>query len=433
MTTTSLKTLLESFVEEQAVGRVGTCTGVGSTTTLIDATRFGGPFQPSEWPRGSPIRMTGNGNRAGQKSYVSNYAPATGTLTLDPAMTNASQATDTFVIAKREVCDDIDRMIEALNRGLRRHCKRRVKVPFTYCAGGDLMGSASDWLGVNASITYVEQAHPNAPAQRVMKVQASADGGYATQADTDKKIQVHPGEVWEFWTFGRAPSSAAGTLEFWDRTNTVEIEARFSQGAKTIPVTTLAYVDLRGEFTIPAGCFRLETRQTSSLSGYETEWGPLIMRPRGASRYTSAPHLQSLTRVGDFWTVKGGKSGATSGLESYAFEPVELGYTTQEQGWGFDFSFDESPPFPLFYDELLVYGALTAEADTTACPEELALAAMAYEFFKWADKDASRRGQDDKWVDELNEAWSDLRAARRTWGTVPDLSIHREYSGVASA
>ena len=340
MSSTTLQTLLEQFVEEWHLGRVGTCTSNGTTTTLIDLTRFGGPFSGSAWMNGGPIRMTGAGNRAGQTSNVSNYAPVTGTLTLNPAMTNASQTSDTFIALFSYVADHVDRLIEALNRGLNRHARRRMRVPLTFVPNGDYLAAAATtgWTATDAAAaSYVDLAHPDGYYQRVLQNTASAANGRLTSTT----LKATAGDTWDIATFMRVTTAGdIAALVVYDETNAAAITVTYSTGAAT--TSSLDFVDVRGQFTIPAGSTQISIRLQSSANGDVSQWGPVLAAPQQNQTYTGQTWWEFPHDAGDFFTCIYGASTASPAERSYY--PVTIGYDLDQYGWGQGFKFDRQPP-----------------------------------------------------------------------------------------
>jgi hypothetical protein len=131
----SQATLLRDMVERFGLGRAGTATSA-STTTLVDAPNFGGPQMGGMFPNGSPLRVTSGAGING-KSRRSAIDPSTGTITFDPLITG-NTGTPTFVISN--VVDDIDRIIEAINRTLEEDCTFWQPIPVTSIPDGDFLG-----------------------------------------------------------------------------------------------------------------------------------------------------------------------------------------------------------------------------------------------------------------------------------------------------
>ena len=431
MSSTTLKELLERFLEEHHLGRVGATTAVGDSTSLIDATRFTGG-SGNEWPQRSPIRIT-SGARIGESSYKDDLDPTTGDLTLGQALTGAPGSGAAFVIASTDVVDHIDRFIEALNRGIGRWCKRWMAMLLTYCPGGDFRGASSTadgWAGTNATLAYADMAHPTGHNERVLQVTATSADGYAANSAA---VRARAGDVWRFHGFMRpVTDGATAQILFRDLTAGADIALTFSSGQATC--SEQGGYEFEGTFTVPAGCERIEPRMISVANGTVAEFGPLALAPEGVMEYTARTQMDFAKYAGRFQTRE--PSSGLNGFEQGRFRPVSIGLRGIEQyGWGLGCKFDREPPFPLYVDELSTYAELSSDTGTTPCPKDLALAAMAVEFFGWADRRARRAFGDaaegTRWADDLAEAKEKLDEAVEAWGPEQRFNARREYSGRA--
>lgn len=418
------KTLLDQFTEEQRIGKLGTTSATGDSTSVIDgSTRFAGPKSGNEWARGDPIRIT-SGTRINENTEMSDYEPASGDFTVLPALTGAPASSADFRICKKKYVDHQDRLYEALSRGLNRWAKRRMKVPLTYVTDGDLLGAAvaTYWTGTNATPTYVDLAHPNGHYTRVLNIVTSAANGYAVPAS----IPVHPGDQWDFLTWMRA-NAAASTAEiiFIDVSNSnAVITASYSAGAATTSSRSL--IEVRGTLTIPTGCTLLQIRLSGQENPATVQFGPFIAAPQQNYQYATQARFEWPSRAGKFFTRYPG-GGTADGPEAGAYEPLDIAYPDMEQvGWGIAFQFRDQTPFPLYYEDLLGYADLSAEADSTHCPEDLALAAMAREF--WTNL-ALQHPKNEEFKARAREAMAYWPEANRQFGPKMRPGVQKAYSG----
>lgn len=450
MSSTTLKTILEDFVEEYDLGRVGTTTATDITTTLTDLTRFGGPFAGNEWNRGTPIRITarlavaGGAVTVGSNTYVSDFTPATGLFTVLPALDDAPEIGTNFIVFYPDVVEHSDRMLEALNRFLTRVAERRMRVPFTYVPNGDYLATlvATGWtVNGNAVIAYSELAHPNGWYQRELKLTGGSTGLYVKSTT----LPANAGETWNIGTTIRV--GAAGdiaSIVVQDETAGAAITPTYSKGTGT--TSSLAPVEQIATFIIPTGCTQISIRPTVTANGDIGYFGPWPLAPANATLYTGQTALEYLKRVEGLWTFSAG----TYGPVERRWSPVQYGRHDDQLGWGQGFSFESVPPFPLFADMLLGYPAMVAgdttspasgsaasENDTTACPEPLALAGMAVEFFKHAQASERRKLGDfhapTKWDGPLDDAEAAMVVAQADWNAPKKVSVRKHFAGMASA
>lgn len=450
---TTLKTLLEDFVKEYAGsvgGRVGACTSQGLTSTVIDATRFLAPVSVSEWTRGSPVRMTGatagtaaaQAAKALQSGFLDTYDPSTGTLTVLGTPFTTPTANDTFIIIQKHITDSFDHLIEAANRGLRRWCARRQKVPITEIVGGDLLGTIADWTLSGTSPAYTDEAVPDGLYSRYVHMPRT---GATDTARPTTDMAVMPGDIVDIYTYARLFGGATSWgFRVQDATNgNADIPVSYNQGAATQTLTE-SWTEAAGVITVPTGCYKIRPvyNLTSTTGGMD--FGPLVMTRRFAYNFTAQAMADAVTRrVGDFYYGYQTRAGeAPAGL---TYRKIAVRCDVDNEGFGIVFRFqpDYLRPFPLFYEQLLTYGPLTLMADVTPCPEDLALAAMALEFFEFADMTERRTNQNiyirqrrvsaSRWEADKQEAKETLRLARKAWGCEPKLFHRREYDGRASA
>ncbi len=397
MSSTTLATILAQVVEEFDLGKVGLTTAAGSVTTLVDATRFAGPFAGNEWPRGSPIRIT-SGTRIGDVSYLSDYAPSTGTLTVlsANAFGGAPGSGASFVIGDGSKLDSFDRLIEAANRALNRLTERHMRVPLTFVPDGDLLGAliTTFWSEQNDINTwaYRDLTHPTAYYSRVIRVVTNGVNGFIVGA---APMPAHPGETWDFQYFMRACDASSTALfaiingiTFDAITPTFDTTGHtFSAG--NARVTSQSFIEVRGSFEVPADCTLIEIDMGGAENPATVEFGPIIMAPRGVRTYAGQAWLEKLRSVGKLWTEerRDAAGASVAGPESRAWMPSSSKLIAQDQyGWGQGFTFDGEPEFPIYADMTLAYPDLSADTDTTAAPEDLIVAATALEFFEWADR-----------------------------------------------
>jgi len=388
-----MATCLQDFILENAGrlrARVGVTTAVGTTTTLVDNTRFGGPKNAAEWARGSPIRITkqldAGTARVGQNTFLSAYDPTTGTITVSPAIIQPVIG-DTFIVVQKTIAEDIDRLIEALNRALTRSCLRRMGVPLTYVPNGDLMAAlvSTGWTVFNnATIAYVDNAHPDGWYQRLMQL----TGGTTGQRVASTTLKASPGDTWNLAYTIQITTPGSGTgiaiMVVQDETNSVPITPSFQFG--TASTSSFAPVDVLATFVVPATCSQISFRPTVGKAGDVGLFGPISAAPLNARNYMGQTWLEYTQRVTGFSTYlpMNSASGSVPNPMNRRWRAANVGRDYDQIGVGVDFTFPSLPPFPLYADAVLNYPALVLDGDLTQCPENLALAGMAVEFYEWA-------------------------------------------------
>ena len=370
---TSLATILADFVREYGLGIAGTATSA-TTTTVVDASNLqhgsGGQL-----PNEAPLRIT-SGAGVGGSSYKTGLDTSTGTLTFAPAITG-NTGTPTYVISN--VVNHIDRLFEAINRGLQRRITRWLKIPLTDVPDGDMMGiTASDhWAATTAAVAYATLSMANGWMQRCLQVTTSAGNGYA-QSDS---IPVEGGETRNFQVFMRVVNAAnTAKLVLVDVTNaSAAITLSFSQGAAT--TASRGFITARGTYSVPATCNLVAWRLTGVESGAVAQFGMLADNGAAQTLFPTQPHLNGETDISTYYLMRqGGDTGA--GPADIAFLPISddgVGYT--DFGWGLGVEWDQNPGFPIFYDEFYFFPALTSDTDTTDAPEEIVLLAAAIELY----------------------------------------------------
>lgn len=390
--------ILRDLIEQYNLGKASTATAA-TTTTLTDIAMLGGQRSGGMFPNGSPIRIT-SGAAIGGKSWKSGLVPATGVLTYDPLITG-NTGTPTYVISDK--VDDIDRLIEGINRCLQRRMQFRARVPLTYLPDGDMNAPSADiatyWTASAGTASYATLAVPQVLGKRVLQITHTSGANVVSQT-----IPATAGEVWDFLTFIRAASdgdTAALTIE--DITNSAVITPVRSEG--TGATTSRDWVEQRGTFTIPATCDRIAVRLAVSGSGtMSAQMAPFVTAPQDATAYTAQAHLISNDDVGGFF----------AGLDLLPI--TDGGVTYDDRGWGVVMQWQYHPGFPIFYEEVLYYPALTSDTDTTDAPVEALLLGSAIEVYEYLVSSEMRESTRKVYMLELarlQAIWDEKRLTRQ--------------------
>ena len=158
-----------------------------------------------------------------------------------------------------------------------------------------------------------------------------------------------------------------------------------------------------------------------------------------------------LDRDADFYSIDNleGSTDVVSGTGSRWYA-ADRGYSVVQRGFGMVALFGDTPPFPCAINASIPYAPLTAgdptaaasgsaasESDTTNCPQPLAIAGAAVEFFKWAQREErQQRGPDShstRWDGQLADAEAALVTAQSNWNAPRRITTRRHFSGFARA
>lgn len=366
--TSTLRQILIELVERNAWGKVipvGSNTTTTFTLTTTGSPELRGPFTGAKIAIGSPVVCTveTSGTSAlGNRTFVSNWAPSTGVLTVSPAIGDTDV---TEIIVFNPDVMDPDRAIEAVNRALLNRVKRVQKVPLTYVEDGELLGAvASAWTASAGTATYASATTNEVAGAQVLNLNHS--GSANVTSDT---IPARPGEVWRFETAIRATTASGVTAGFVvvDVTNTSTITPSFETGDGD--TTSNAFMTQMGTFTVPTNCDQIAFRLTLSASG-TVQMAPITAYPQDARSFPLSNRVTTTQRVGNFFYSRG--RSTDSGPDERSFTPP---ITTMGRTHGFsnngdhlvvDFNF--CPTSPVYYDEVVFGSALTAMTDTTPFP-----------------------------------------------------------------
>lgn len=381
--TTTLATLLTDLAEENDLGLV-ISGATGATTTITNSATAGiselkGPFTGAKIPVGSPVTVITAGT-VGEDSYVSNFVASTGVVTLSPAITTDATG---FIIWNPEIKHGKN-VEKAISRAHQK-CRRWQKVPLTYVPDGEMLATTvtSYWTSSAGTPSYVSLATPEVAAGRVLQI--SHTSAENAQSNT---IPARAGEVWEFETAIRVTTDGdTATFSVRDITNSVEITVTYSVGDGA--TTSRAFQTLRGTFTVPGTAdtgARIAFRIAVSGSGTMTaQMAPLIAFPRDAMSFPFTNRVLGLDRVGNFYY--GDNYGTNAGPDERGYSETLLGggraASFSDNGDHLVVSFNFAPCGPVYYDELVYGGALTALTDTVVFnPEYVKLQARAtlYDF-----------------------------------------------------
>ena len=361
---------MEAMARETGLGTLITATS-GSTTTLVDTTLgLTGPYSATRFSRGWPIKYTLLAGAASVEcSAVSDYNPATGTITQSPATTGVV-ASDKAIIWS--AIDHADRVTEAIDRGLKKHCFHWVPLPLTDIPDGDmgellltLWGTAS-----NATVTKVSQTWPTSFGHRYMFVNNSAANGYQPSA----AIPCQEGDEWTLDVLVYVVSGTAA-LSAYDNSNSAAITLVGEDGST---YSGTGWKRLYNEFTIPTDCETWTLRLGGTEATADTYWMDAVARPKKRRRFT-LPARVLRNRVGDV-LIRRGQEYEDFRLKPYVTNGREVNIQQSPVGITVDLSTGVADP--PYVEELRSYEALATDAATTECAEDLAVWSSIFELYK---------------------------------------------------
>ena len=387
--TSTLKVIADALVEEMGIGTVlpaftGTTTTLTLTTTGSSELR--GPFTGAKIAIGAPVLITAGGT-PGEDTFVSNWVAPTGVITVSPAITTG--ATDGIIFDKE--IGHADRVFEAINRAHQNRVRRWQKVPLTYVPDGEMLAAtiADYWTASAGTASYQSLATPELNG-RVIQISHSS-----TATLTGNTIPARAGEVWRFETAIRATTDGDTAALVWrDVLAGSDITPTYDVGDGS--TTSRSFVTQRGYFTVPGSDdtdARIAVRLTVSGSGTMTaQMAPVIAYPQDARSFPFNNRVHSTDRIGNFYYTRGW--GAPSGPEERAYtEPITTGgYTASfsNEGDHLVVSFNFQPVEPVYYDELVYGGSLSAVTDTTTFPLNHVIKHAEYELTKFIARDKMR-------------------------------------------
>ena len=392
--TTTLATLATRIAEELDIGLV-MAAATGATTTITETgtgeSELQGPFSGAKIPIGSPVSVI-TGGTVGEDSFVSNFSPSTGVVTLLPAITTGA----TGFIIWNPAAKHAKNIEKAISRGNQR-CRRWMMVPLTYVPDGDMLGTTiSDfWTASAGTASYVSPGVPEVAGQRVIQIQHSSAATL-----TSNTIPARAGERWVFETAIRADTDGdTATFSVQDITNSVAVTVSYNEGDGA--TTSRAFVTQRGSFTVPGTAdtdARIAFRIAVSGSGtMEAQMAPIVAYPQDAMRFPLQQRVVSPEeRVGNFrYSFSGGAGGGPD--ERYYSPPITLGgreHWFEDAGDHVYVNFNFQLVEPVYYKELVYGTSLTAMTDTTVSPADYVLLwakAMVYDFLMRSEMEANRR------------------------------------------
>ena len=382
-TTSTLKQILDQLARESGYGFILPVV-TGTTTTLTSLTSYlAGPFTGSKIPIGTPVIIT-SAVGAGDKSYVSDYVPSTGVLTVSPAITTSS--TSAIIYPEGEIKHP-DVITDAIDRAFNNHIVRWQLTPLTFVPDGDLRGATvtNYWTAAaNGTAAYATaQIYPAVSAvdevgpvglNRVL--QLTSTGATSVVGNGIRTQHTANNRLWYFKTSIRLVSgTGTATFSIYDNTNSADITpSTVMHGNDTLTMTTTTFGDFmvcEGTFQQPATCDEVAPKLTLSATTMVAQMTPVIMFPLGAMTFPIPNRIISDEYIGNFHYATA--RSQPSGLESDSIsEPITTGgrtHTIQDYGDHYSVTFNFMPKRAVYFDELTYDTALgTTMSSTTTFP-----------------------------------------------------------------
>ena len=344
--------------------------GTGGTGSITEAdtgvSELRGPFTGAKIPIGSPVTVITAGT-VGEDTYVSNFVTPTGVVSLSPAVTMGATG---FIIWIPEVKHGKN-VEKAISRAHKK-CRRWMKVPLTFVPDGEMLAAtiADYWTASAGTASYQSLATPEVVG-RVIQISHSA-----TATLTGNTIPARAGDTWYFETAIRAASDGDTAAFTWrDVLGGADITSTYQIGDGS--TTARAFQTLRGVFTVPGTVdtdARIAPRLTVSGSGtMVAQMSPIIAYPQNAQSFPFTNRLFDQSRVGNFFYSYGFSSPGGPDERTYS-DPITVGGRTASYSNNGDHlvvTFNFAPSGPVYYDELIFGGALTAMTDTTTFPADM--------------------------------------------------------------
>ena len=385
--TSTQRQVLIDLVERYSLGRVIPVSSNTTTTFTLTTTgspELRGPFTAAQIAVGSPVVCTveTSGTSAlGNRTYVSQWMPSTGVLTVSPAIGDTDV---TEIVVLDPMIGDSDRVLEAINRALTNRIGRWQLFPLTFVPDGDLQGATvTDYwtAAANGTAAYVSaQAFPATGAADAFGqtglnrlVQLTTSGGASTLTGNGMRWPVSTQQRgWYFLTAIRLVSGT-GTAEFKvrDNTNSADITLQVTRGndSNTLTTTTLGdFMVCEGTFQMPATCVEVAPMLSASATGMVAQMAPVIMFPLNVTQFPLPNRIESNDAIGNFYSgysLRG--PGALADIWQYQ-TTAPLEHRIHDYGDHRTVSFNTMITRPIWYEEYVAGSAFTALTGTTDFP-----------------------------------------------------------------
>lgn len=249
----TLADLLRNVIKELGLGTYGTATG-GSATTLIDTNELlSTQYNSNQWVGGwlQIVRDAGGAGAApeGESRPITTYAPATGTITVNPGFSVAPAAGDSYIVWNYP---NANKILELVNDCLRQDLYIPCWTILTEVPDGDMeQNNITDWTASGTSVakeTLPTLSVDSSPMWGKRWLKVSGTG----HAETTKNISVSPNKRYHFSALVLPQTAAFASIQLRDATNNAEIGR--------VTAATRAMARLMGSFITPATCQQVSIR-----------------------------------------------------------------------------------------------------------------------------------------------------------------------------
>jgi len=405
---TLLRDLCAALHDGEGFPVLGTTSGLGSTTTLLDATNLlYADADPDAL--GNPIlridQLVGAGPAAGSFATVRDggLAPTTGIITFSPALA-AVQAATNYSLWK--VCHPLV-AVRALSRVLR-ILRREVLITVSALSNPDLEVDTAGWSPTNATLTRDTQAGNVMHGTAALSVAPSAGAPIA-----DSSVTVVAGEQWLLAAFLRESGTSGFKLVARDGTALIDIVSA--------TVAQRGYVELvagGGVFTVPSGCDTLTARLQGVGSGDTGLVDSVCLWPVLRSWFTLPSYIEDPEDVVEVGYFRLGNAVGGANVHAYyvnqgEWVPWRWRFTNPRIEEGgvrpLQIEFDTPLIRPLYVRVRRPFADMTADTDTTSADRDLVVGLAQREVYRIlrtqarARKDAAAEQIWDKAVGEASQ------------------------------
>ncbi len=356
------------------------------TLTTAGSPELRGPFTGLKIPVGSPVLTsveTTGVTGLGLRTFVSNWVPSTGVLTVSPAVSAETDITE--IMLYDPAIMDPDRELEAINRALEYRLTRTQLWPLTFVPDGDMQGATvTDYWTAAASGTAAyasAQIYPAGSAADAVGmvglnrvVQLTSTGATNVDGNGIRWPLSNTQRTWYFQTAIRLVSGT-GTVTFSirDNTNAADITLQVSRGNDTNTLTTTSLGDFmvcEGTFQMPATCAEIAPRLAVSATTMVAQMTPIIMFPVGVTSFPLPNRVEADDQVGNFrWSQSRFNPGTMADMRFS--DPITV---AGREHWLYDYGDHRTVGFnfpahqPIWWEENVSYAPLSAMTDTTTAP-----------------------------------------------------------------
>ena len=392
MATATLKAILERLCDDYGIGRYGTNSGT-SASQLTDDTRFGGSDGAKNLDGGCALYVTGGSSGSAPDDEETRLSTkmklATGVALLDPVLTAAFAANDTFMTVFKPLTfktgSGPNAIIPKINQMLRGFNWEKHIRPVSLFADADMRstGTSSYSETGDGAITKVAATFPL--AARVLRMTGVTANDYIVSST----VAVEEKKSYYFEVTGMIASSGVaadqGTAILYDLTNATGLTLANATIDRFEPEILISNV------TMSSGTEQVEARLEADNAGDIIDWTNLVLRKNESRIFTLPDDPQRILDIGQVKVTTESKWSRRSWNE---MQTVDAEVVTTDAGiWQLHLG-ESVSGMAVFYEQFVVPATLSAATDTTQIPVEHLAAAVAEALLKplrflskdWASK-----------------------------------------------